>query len=184
VGIAIYATTALGASSSRPTPNPAVEAAHAQILKQYPGLIPSSGPPSAQGTVSKPVAGSAALAAPVPPATSCPIAIPLGISAFQGGPFQGGQHLINQASAVGSDGRTYQIYAGGTDDNAGKGQLIVTTVSPDPCRDHFTIRTNPPIAALNSLGTFSILAVAGDTLTLRDATGLGATFNFVTARFS
>jgi hypothetical protein len=102
-----------------------------------------------------------------------------------GGPFPGGQNLLDSGHLV-IDGASYQIFTGGSDGDATKGVVIVIKDgAEDPCAARAGtlptyMRTIPAPAGV---GPIHMVAIQGGGVTLADLAGHTLTFDIATAAF-
>jgi len=79
----------------------------------------------------------------------------------QGGPFQGGSNLHQQAMFQGPDGHTYRVWAGGSDDDANVGELVVERQPLDFCNPSGDPGDVTVTLDSGSRGAFSLVSVQG-----------------------
>jgi hypothetical protein len=116
---------------------------------------------------------------------SCPGPTPVtGITVFRFGPFPDGRNLVNWATAVGSTGDYYNIWAGAPADSPQKGLLRVKVVFSDSCKSLAEVTPNSSNADyITDKGPLTITKIVGDTVTYDIAGGGTGLFNFVSGEF-
>lgn len=122
--------------------------------------------------------------APIPQATSCPIAINPGvIYPFRFGPFSGGQNLVNAVDATDASGWGYSLYAGATDDDATQGVVIVIK-NGDSCADPLgNLAYVQSYPTPYRKGAVTITGVQGETIFFSLPDGSTGSFDFVTGQY-
>jgi hypothetical protein len=123
------------------------------------------------------------VAIPAPP--SCPAPTKTGIVAFQGGPFSGGNNLVNVASLT-IDGAHYFVFAGASDSDASAGEVRVwKDGGEDKCaeiagRIATYLRT---FAAPQGLGAITLTQIVGTAVRYTSATGRSGSFEVTAGVF-
>jgi len=110
---------------------------------------------------------------------------PASFGPFRGGPFAGGRNLISAAHLV-VNGASYQLYTGGSDDNAQVGEVIVIRDgAEDPCAAMAGVLPTylRYVAAPNGVGALSIVSLAGADVHVTDSAGHALTFDVTSETF-
>jgi hypothetical protein len=131
------------------------------------------------------LAGPHGLKVAIPAPQSCPSPTKTGILAFQGGPFSGGNNLVNVASLT-IEGAHYFVFAGASDSDASAGEVRVwKDGGEDKCAEiagkiatHLRVYPAPP-----GLGAITLTQIAGTAVRFTTSTGASGSFAVASGAF-